>query len=77
MRWILALLVTVSIASYVANANQGNSAPLFENDANGQSKVERISNNVAQINVLMGEVQALKADVEALKAKVAKLEKDL
>lgn len=77
MRWILAVLVTISIMSFVAYANQGASAPAFVNDANGQSKIERIDNNVAQINAMMGEIQALKADVEALKAKVAKLEKDL
>ncbi len=48
--------------------------PHFKNDNNGRNDMERIDDNVRQINGLVGELAALKREVEALKQRIGALE---
>jgi hypothetical protein len=70
------------LAAFGAHAQQADSPyylrqgeqPHFKNDNNGQNDMERIDNNVRELNRLIGELKAMKAELAALNQRVRVLE---
>jgi BMFP domain-containing protein YqiC len=67
--FLVAMIVFVSSQLIADDASKK-----FDNDMNGQSKLDMISKNVTQIQNLMNEVSELKSRVSALESRLSALE---
>lgn len=71
--FVLTLLLLAPASHALNDYLKPEDQPFFRNDANGKNNLDRIDENVREINRLWGEVNNLKAEIKLLKEELTAL----